>query len=302
MLADEYIPEEEFAQIHHRDGESFQQALDMGCQICTQSWYQLERPAALGRTTYHLTADKNAPEILGLTFAHVVGSDGSHSGSEESLSDSLQSFATVRSYDLRSKDLREDDRQPEHLQPEGSQPDVSHSEDYKSEDYNSEDHHSEDHKSEGSQSEHSQSEDDHAGFIFRPWSVEYAQMAAARLSNSTRSAQSFAFLTSKLANCRANHQDCSYSQISQYIPTRLLDVGGEGTKVIHLVSRDDVRANAEYATLSHCWGQAVSQKLTQSTEAMLRNEIAISNLPRTFQDAVEVSQKMRIPYLWIDSL
>lgn len=150
-----------------------------------------------------------------------------------------------------------------------------------------------------------------AGFMLNPWSIEYSQTATARhtkdrsntwLSDSTGSAQSYAFLASQFAHCIANHQNCSNPRINQYLPTRLLDLGGEECEFICVVSREDIRPNAEYATFSHCWGQVVSQRLTRLTEAMLHSGIAVGDLPKTFQDAVEVSRKMKIPYLWIYSL
>jgi hypothetical protein len=62
-------------------------------------------------------------------------------------------------------------------------------------------------------------------------------------------------------------------------------------------------AGAAYAVLSHCWGKKPQQiLLTKSTVTMLQEGIALSSLPRTFQDAIAVTRDFKIQYIWIDSL
>jgi hypothetical protein len=60
--------------------------------------------------------------------------------------------------------------------------------------------------------------------------------------------------------------------------------------------------SAGYLTLSHRWGQAEFIQLNASTIAALTAGIAISDLPRCFQDAIFLAHKLGIRYLWIDSL
>lgn len=55
-------------------------------------------------------------------------------------------------------------------------------------------------------------------------------------------------------------------------------------------------------TLSHCWGTRQPLKLLRETEASLLQGIELNELPQTFQDAVTVTRRCNIPYLWIDSL
>jgi hypothetical protein len=59
--------------------------------------------------------------------------------------------------------------------------------------------------------------------------------------------------------------------------------------------------------LSHCWGQLPKeeQKKFCTTPDNIRRRLqgfSISELPKTFQDAVTVTRELDVPYLWIDSL
>ena len=55
-------------------------------------------------------------------------------------------------------------------------------------------------------------------------------------------------------------------------------------------------------TLSHCWGKAQFLKLTTLNIKNLQDGFAISDLPRSFRDAVLITWKFGVRYLWIDSL
>lgn len=60
---------------------------------------------------------------------------------------------------------------------------------------------------------------------------------------------------------------------------------------------------ASYTVLSHCWGKEPQHiTLTESTEKMLQDGVALSSLPKTFQDAIAVTRMFQIQYIWIDSL
>lgn len=62
---------------------------------------------------------------------------------------------------------------------------------------------------------------------------------------------------------------------------------------------------ARYAALSHCWGNEQSRPIT-TTKANIRSHLFeglhIENLSRTFQDAILITQKLGLRYLWVDSL
>ena len=59
---------------------------------------------------------------------------------------------------------------------------------------------------------------------------------------------------------------------------------------------------ARYTALSHCWGKAVPLTLTTSCLRLMKESIPLSRLPKTFRDAVHITRKLGLSYLWIDSL
>ena len=106
-------------------------------------------------------------------------------------------------------------------------------------------------------------------------------------------------------DCVTNHKRCheNYPALS---PTRLLDVmrfwsSGDVVLVEPEQGPDD---HIPYTTLSHCWGAAGSGPLTTTLAnfASRKERIRFNELPLTFQDAVITTRKLKIPYLWIDSL
>lgn len=54
--------------------------------------------------------------------------------------------------------------------------------------------------------------------------------------------------------------------------------------------------------LSYCWGGVLPRTLVTSTFDQFCAGIVVNDLPRTFVDAVHVTQYLGIRYLWIDAL
>jgi Heterokaryon incompatibility protein (HET) len=94
-------------------------------------------------------------------------------------------------------------------------------------------------------------------------------------------------------NCR--------SKAPSLLPTRVIDVGGsEGRHLkIHTPKNGE---RAEYLALSYCWGG--TQKLTTTSSTLHANlkELDPKVLPKTIWDAIQVTRKLGIPYLWVDAL
>lgn len=57
-----------------------------------------------------------------------------------------------------------------------------------------------------------------------------------------------------------------------------------------------------YTTLSHRWGQYIPTKLLTENHSSFLQGIELADLPKTFREAIEVTRKLGVPYLWIDSL
>lgn len=87
------------------------------------------------------------------------------------------------------------------------------------------------------------------------------------------------------------------------LPTRVIDVSIDERKTEPRLLISENR-RAQYAALSHCWGQGDRRPL-QTTSTNFKEhekEIPFSTLPKTFQDAVIATRELGLRYLWIDSL
>jgi hypothetical protein len=85
------------------------------------------------------------------------------------------------------------------------------------------------------------------------------------------------------------------------LPKRLLDVRNNRIR-LHETCIQDI--GLRYACLSHCWGYPPTTILrtTPRTLNSYRQSMPCEDLPRTFQDAVSMTRKLDLAFLWIDSL
>jgi len=86
------------------------------------------------------------------------------------------------------------------------------------------------------------------------------------------------------------------------MPTRVLDVGDSSTR------KDGIRvfatrgAAGKYIALSYCWGGPQQLALTTQTMTQMLKEINLTALPQTLQDAVYITRKLGVRYLWVYAL
>lgn len=86
------------------------------------------------------------------------------------------------------------------------------------------------------------------------------------------------------------------------LPRRVLDLGSDQLSGVVLYETQGEKNL--YVTLSHCWGTETGS-LIQSTKSNYNDRkqgIAWSQLPATFQDAINITRALNIRYLWVDSL
>lgn len=126
-------------------------------------------------------------------------------------------------------------------------------------------------------------------------------------TSSAKSAQSIGVARSWYQECRSNHPTCrNWRREKRALPTRLIQIFGPDNGSAHpsarLCDTKGLPTNTPYVSLSHCWGKGVLFTLVQKNLESLRQEIPISQLPKTFQDAIYVAFELGISYLWIDSL
>jgi hypothetical protein len=86
------------------------------------------------------------------------------------------------------------------------------------------------------------------------------------------------------------------------LPTRVLDLGTLNHEN-QLKLRDDLSgAPGRYACLSYCWGSAQSTMTRSGTIDDFKSGIDITSLPKTIQEAICVTRKLNLQFLWVDAL
>lgn len=123
------------------------------------------------------------------------------------------------------------------------------------------------------------------------------------LSTNTGSTSAINFLQTKYKECFENHPHCGLRQsTTQFYPSRIIDVGTTNDGCIQLRESFTIKDGGPYFCLSHCWGDTQPYTLTKATASTLKKGLLVSSLPKTFRDAVDVTRKFHVRYLWIDSL
>ncbi|TEY79731.1 hypothetical protein BOTCAL_0042g00310 [Botryotinia calthae] len=115
------------------------------------------------------------------------------------------------------------------------------------------------------------------------------------------------FCCSSIRMCQKTHEICNSAPISdkalRCLPTRLIDVKKDPPKLILSSSAEPA---SSYAALSHCWGRAPILTLTTKNLEAFQQGLPISQLSKTFRDAVDVGKRLLrdfdVRYIWIDSL
>ncbi|KAF1810035.1 HET-domain-containing protein [Eremomyces bilateralis CBS 781.70] len=121
-----------------------------------------------------------------------------------------------------------------------------------------------------------------------------------------------------LKDCDKNHRGCDQKQRKE-LPTRLLDVGWPDEDVVRLVEKNKILKRGhkfpKFLAFSHPWGDrnvhqhycTIPDNDTSTTKGIFLSDIknhgvSDKNLPQTFRDAVQITRKLDVRYIWIDSL
>jgi hypothetical protein len=124
------------------------------------------------------------------------------------------------------------------------------------------------------------------------------------IEDDSSSESSFKMIQDMLQDCLKEHPDCNRNANSENIvPTRLLSVGNSDQDKVQLIETSSSTLDDQrYLALSHCWGLARIITTTTGTLGSRLAGIDESTLPKTFRDLILLARKLRVPYVWIDSL
>lgn len=102
-----------------------------------------------------------------------------------------------------------------------------------------------------------------------------------------------------MSTCSESHELCKVRDDS-ILPTRLISIASESPR---LVLNSDIAKGQRYATLSHSWGaQKDVIKLTRQTLDFFLKEIPLDRLPKTFTEALVITKRLGLDFIWIDTL
>ncbi|KAI0415301.1 HET-domain-containing protein [Xylaria grammica] len=123
-----------------------------------------------------------------------------------------------------------------------------------------------------------------------------------RESNSTGSEKSFLDVLGWLLHCLTQHPACIRAEGPlPNLPSRVIDVGPpDGSQ--ELVLRPGDGLQGRYIALTHRWGDSVTVKTTKKNLTERLKGMKFECLTKVMQDAVTVTRKLGIRYLWIDAI
>ncbi|KAG8670949.1 hypothetical protein FPOAC2_04239 [Fusarium poae] len=105
------------------------------------------------------------------------------------------------------------------------------------------------------------------------------------------------------------HEKCTLldSCTTSSLPTRLIDVGTQDKDILRLIEsqteypRDGMKPL--YSILSYRWGEGNrSARTTQNNMEQRKKKMDLREFPKTIRDAIEITRRMKIRYLWVDAV
>lgn len=104
-----------------------------------------------------------------------------------------------------------------------------------------------------------------------------------------------------MQDCELNHTNCP-GRAASILPTRVLDVGSSATSAdVKLFVTNGL--SGKYVCLSYCWGPGPQPiQLTRSNLTELTENITLTLLPMSIQDAILTVRRLGLRYLWVDAL
>jgi hypothetical protein len=107
-----------------------------------------------------------------------------------------------------------------------------------------------------------------------------------------------------LTVCDSQHSSCQQGlhDYQKSTPTFVLDVSSPDQTDPQRARLCHCPKQAKYAVLSYCWGSPQARATTKKNIEAYLIGIDLGTLPQTLQDAVFVTRKLGLRYLWIDSI
>ena len=103
-----------------------------------------------------------------------------------------------------------------------------------------------------------------------------------------------------MSECLETHSLCAPQKPSS-LPSRVIDVGQASSLDDPYLLKSGDRA-APYLALSYCWGTRKRLITTRDSIGRRREGFMLAELPETLRDAILVTRRLGVRYLWVDAL
>ncbi|KAH7312978.1 heterokaryon incompatibility protein-domain-containing protein [Rhexocercosporidium sp. MPI-PUGE-AT-0058] len=136
---------------------------------------------------------------------------------------------------------------------------------------------------------------DDVATVYAPWPIIRNSIAGSAMAYST--------IQEWLKECNISHRSNGSCQqrTTSFTPTRLIEVGSKNnTYSPKLVLNPKIPTS--WCCLSYCWGGDQPVKTTTATIESHTSSIVFADLPKSLQDALIVTAKIGMQYIWIDCL
>lgn len=110
----------------------------------------------------------------------------------------------------------------------------------------------------------------------------------------------YSFVEDWIKDCDKNH-NCMLQ--STLLPKGVIKVGNINSGTVRLIEMSHLQNR--YVALSYCWGNTASDRQVLTFKQNLADHlrgIDLADLPKTIQDAVVVTRRLKLEYLWVDAL
>ncbi|VBB79502.1 Putative protein of unknown function [Podospora comata] len=135
----------------------------------------------------------------------------------------------------------------------------------------------------------------------QPTTLKNVRIGISELDSDLGSQENFEIARSWLQECQQCHRCCQDNKVPT-LPTRVVDVGTPDNDFKTLRVVHSHGSQAPFVALSHCWGGRIEPVLTTKTLDTFTTSLSFDSLPANFRDAITITRKLGIQYLWIDSL
>ncbi|KAE9373556.1 HET-domain-containing protein [Stipitochalara longipes BDJ] len=126
-----------------------------------------------------------------------------------------------------------------------------------------------------------------------PWNVI---KSAPHICTDSQSDEAYQNIRRWITECIETHPICPSNEAIS-LPKRLVDLSdGQNPKLYETTGE-----SGRYIALSHRWGMSLI-KTTHNNHSSRRRGINWTELPRVFQDAITITRRLGLRYIWIDSL